>query len=383
MRARSRLVRWEAVLLPLAIAGSAFADQSDSPAGTSEICEEVGVVYFDRASTKLDAEARRSLDEVAGQLNESDLRRVSVVGYTDPSGDPGKNLALSEKRAQAVESYLHRMGVDPDQTESQGRGQSTTVEQRTTGAERVAVVTACEPAPPPAPAAVETPSPAATPEEEPPPPPPPEVATLEPPAAPPQSGPSPMPSEEGVSRAMDSRPESGFGIALSAGAGVIDFTQERARAVSDVGASWEVRLTLGSRLWVGLDLAYVGSAQGLDIAGIDSDAYLLGNGVEGAMRVQYPYGVVRPYIFGGVGWQHLSVQRASVQGVGILDNDDEGVIPFGVGLALGRVSGFIFDVQGTGRLTFEDQLLERYAAPSGENAHMHTWNVSARLGGEF
>jgi hypothetical protein len=193
-----------------------------------------------------------------------------------------------------------------------------------------------------------------------------------------------MPGETGVAaRGYEPRPMSGIGIGVSAGAGVIDFTQKRARSFTDPGVTWDARVTLGTRLPVGLDLAYVGSSQNIHLAGFPTDAYLLGQGVEGALRIQYPRGMIRPYIFGGAGWRQLSIKRANVYGTGFLSYDNQGTVPFGAGLALGQVNGILFDIHGTGRYIFDDDLLRNVLQNQGENYHTYTWDVTARIGGEF
>jgi hypothetical protein len=370
--------------VPVALAGNALAAQGLAQPKTDENCEEAGVVHFGVDSAKLNTEAKRSLDQVAEQLRDNDDSSARIEAFTDPSGKAERNLALSEKRALAVETYLRDLGVPPERLQSQGRGEAATDEApKAPTQERVAVVTTCEPEA--APAAAETPPAAETPEA--PPAPPSEVATPEPepvePLPPPSSPPATF-SDQGLhGRAAEPRPMSGFGMALTAGAGITDYTQQRARDVTDAGVTWDVRLTLGTRTWVGLDLAYVGSAQSLNVAGLSTDSYLLGNGGEAALRIQYPYGFVRPYLLGGIGWQHLSVERADALTVGLLDADNLGIIPFGAGLALGKVNGFVLDILGTGRVAFDDDLLSRVTASSPDSAHMLSWGVTARLGGEF
>jgi hypothetical protein len=174
-----------------------------------------------------------------------------------------------------------------------------------------------------------------------------------------------------------------IGIGITAGAGVVDFWNQRARSFTDAGVTWDARLTIGTRLPVGLDLAYVGSSQNINLAGFNTDAYLLGQGVEAALRLQYPRGWVRPYAFGGVGWRQLSIKRQNVIGTGFNDYDNQGTVPFGVGLAIGQVNGIMFDLHGTGRVTFDDDLLVNVLQNQGSTSNTNNWDVTARIGGEF
>ena len=47
---------------------------------------------------------------------------MKIGGYTDNTGDPAHNQALSEARAKGVMDALVAQGVDPSRLESQGYG---------------------------------------------------------------------------------------------------------------------------------------------------------------------------------------------------------------------------------------------------------------------
>jgi OOP family OmpA-OmpF porin len=51
-------------------------------------------------------------------------RRISVIGYADPTGSAGLNEALSLQRAENVAAALVRAGVSPDLIDVQARGAS-------------------------------------------------------------------------------------------------------------------------------------------------------------------------------------------------------------------------------------------------------------------
>jgi hypothetical protein len=383
MRARHRSAWMEGALfasLSLVFAAAASANQNAPAANQEEGCSSAGVVHFAHASSKLNGQAKKSLNDIADQVRDNDALKVRVEAFTDPTGTVEANQILSEKRAVAVESYLQRKGIDPDRVTVAGRGEAPSAEERPASSERVAVVSTCKAAEqaeaPPAPVE-ETPAPA--PEAEAPPPPPP-VETAPAPAP----APAEMASAEGVhAQAYEPKPVSGIGIGITAGAGVMDFTQQRARSFTDPGVTWGVTATFGTRLPVALDVSYVGSSQNINLAGFSSDSYLLGQGVNGDLRIQYPKGWVRPYIFGGIGWRQMSIKRQNVFGTGFLDFDNQGTVPFGAGLAIGQVNGIMFDLHGTGTVTFDDEMLSGVLQNQGERSHMNTWDVTARIGGEF
>jgi hypothetical protein len=348
-----------------------------------ECVEGVDVVEFGTGSAKLSAEAREELDEVAQWLRDEDERTVTVEGYTDPSGSATTNQKLSERRARSVESYLHKQGIDADRVETFGRG-----EEHETGSNadaRVVVVNRCEAQPE---AASETP-PAETGAgvvETPPPPPaqpaPPPAPTETPPALPP-APPTPATAEVQTAPAAEHELPTKYGISLSAGGGIIGFTDQETRNQTDVGGAWDVRAVFMTRFPLGLELGYTGSAQRVSSTGLDPDAFLVGNGADAALRLQLPDGLVRPYVFGGIGWTYYSIANSSVAGTGVLDNDNVGIVPFGIGVAVGNRGGFQFDLRLTGRYAFDDTLLNGTVAGTGKTASLDSLGVTARLGYEF
>lgn len=61
-------------------------------------------VAFGLESAALSDEANSALDGIAGQVTEGDF--IEVQGYTDSTGEDSYNIALSERRADAVKRYL-------------------------------------------------------------------------------------------------------------------------------------------------------------------------------------------------------------------------------------------------------------------------------------
>lgn len=89
--------------------------RSDNPlANLSDLTGEELTVRFPRNGADLGPEQRIMLNEVFEQLARSSKDRVLITGYTDRSGDPALNLALSEQRARAVRDYLLARGIAPE-----------------------------------------------------------------------------------------------------------------------------------------------------------------------------------------------------------------------------------------------------------------------------
>jgi len=72
-------------------------------------------VLFDFGKADLHADARESLAKVAGVLLGYPLpAQLTIEGHTDSVGSDEFNMALSQKRAEAVRDYLIKSGIGPD-----------------------------------------------------------------------------------------------------------------------------------------------------------------------------------------------------------------------------------------------------------------------------
>jgi len=70
-------------------------------------------VYFGYDDATLSPEARKLLDDAFQCLRRVQFRRVVVAGHTDERGTTEYNLALGERRAEAVRRYLAQLGAEP------------------------------------------------------------------------------------------------------------------------------------------------------------------------------------------------------------------------------------------------------------------------------
>jgi outer membrane protein OmpA-like peptidoglycan-associated protein len=71
-------------------------------------------IYFEKGSTMLNAGSKLSLNEIVDILARSPGLKLIVTGYADRTGDPGKNLLLSQQRANEVKSFLAASGLSQD-----------------------------------------------------------------------------------------------------------------------------------------------------------------------------------------------------------------------------------------------------------------------------
>ena len=73
--------------------------------------ETTNTVYFAFDSSSLNAEAVAALDSQAAWLKKNPKVNAVVNGYCDKRGTAEYNLALGERRAEAVKQYLVSQGV--------------------------------------------------------------------------------------------------------------------------------------------------------------------------------------------------------------------------------------------------------------------------------
>jgi hypothetical protein len=171
-----------------------------------------------------------------------------------------------------------------------------------------------------------------------------------------------------------------LGAGFLLGGGYEDFTNENLRSQTGGGGAWDARLLAGTRQFVGVEAAYVGAARSVDALGLQSNALLLSNGVEGAVRLNVPVVLRRaqllePFGFVGLGWQHYQVTNTNTNTSDIAGKDDIMSLPVGGGLeyAIGR---FMADARFTYRSTYYNDLMR-----TGGN--LNNWGVGTNIGFAF
>jgi hypothetical protein len=172
-----------------------------------------------------------------------------------------------------------------------------------------------------------------------------------------------------------------YGIALSLGGGVSGFTDDTMRDVTDDGGAWGVRVAFGTRSPIAVEAEYIGSAQSIDALGLESDAVLVGNGLQAVGRVNILDAQVQPFLYGGIAWRHYNLADEGFNTSDIESDDDVLELPVGVGIGF-KYEGFLIDARGEYRYVTEADMV-----PSlndlGDNASMHRYGVIANIGYAF
>jgi outer membrane protein OmpA-like peptidoglycan-associated protein len=84
-----------------------------------------GAVLFPSGGDELSPIARQTLDRVAEALKDEQPEGAIVIeGHTDSRGNADMNDGLSQRRAQAVGSYLASRGLDQSRIQAVGRGEN-------------------------------------------------------------------------------------------------------------------------------------------------------------------------------------------------------------------------------------------------------------------
>jgi len=175
-----------------------------------------------------------------------------------------------------------------------------------------------------------------------------------------------------------------YGVAFVLGGGVDGFTDDSMRSSTKDGGSWDARAIFGTRDWVGFEAAYIGSAQSINALGLDNNALLVGNGVQGNLRLNLTKNqLVQPFAFAGAAWRHYNLQNQGINTSDVRDSDDVLEIPVGVGLAY-KYEGFMIDARGEFRAAKGEDLMPSLSGLDGDSrAEMHRWGVNANIGYAF
>jgi peptidoglycan-associated lipoprotein len=332
-------------LAALALPGGALADQG-KPTDQTKTSDHVAEskVYFAFDSDELSPAALAELDLAVQWIEKNETGLILVEGHTDKVGSPEYNKELGARRAQAAKQYLVAQGVPEGRIRilSYGEGlpASDTDDRARTNRRIVLFAVQKEPI-------VETET---------------EVVRV---------------GSDGAVVARDP-----LGIQLMLGGGLTNSLDSGTEDFVELGGAWDARVAFMNQSFIGFEAAYVGSLQQADALGLDDNAQLMGNGVEGNLRLNLlRTAPIRPYVFAGLGWTHYSMTNTDVT-TSLVDEDDDVMhVPAGLGVGFHLYRGVTLDVRGTLRAAFDDEMFDRAALD--DDSGLENWATSAALGFEF
>jgi len=80
-------------------------------------------VFFDLDRSDIKDEGRSALQKDAEWMRKWSSTKVTVEGHCDSRGTTEYNLALGERRAQAVKDYLVSLGIGGDRVQTVSKGE--------------------------------------------------------------------------------------------------------------------------------------------------------------------------------------------------------------------------------------------------------------------
>jgi OOP family OmpA-OmpF porin len=90
-------------------------------------------ILFESGSDRIKAESYKTLADIGQLLTENPGLRLSIQGHTDSDGAEDYNLALSERRANSVRTYLmETYKIDADRLETKGLGETMPIDTNDT-----------------------------------------------------------------------------------------------------------------------------------------------------------------------------------------------------------------------------------------------------------
>jgi outer membrane protein OmpA-like peptidoglycan-associated protein len=96
----------------------------------------LGDTLFATGRSELKSGATANLDRVTAFMNEYPKRTAAIEGFTDSMGSEEMNQSLSQRRADAVKSYLVGQGVGSARLSTSGRGENAPVADNESAAGR-------------------------------------------------------------------------------------------------------------------------------------------------------------------------------------------------------------------------------------------------------
>jgi len=111
--------------------GALTAAAAAAGVSQSKITLQADTLY-DFNKSNLKPEGKATLDKIAADLKKIKLEVIIAVGNTDSVGTDAYNMALGQRRAQSVKTYLVSKGVDGSRIYTESKGKSNPVASNAT-----------------------------------------------------------------------------------------------------------------------------------------------------------------------------------------------------------------------------------------------------------
>ncbi|MFZ9887496.1 MAG: hypothetical protein ACO3JL_08340 [Myxococcota bacterium] len=175
-----------------------------------------------------------------------------------------------------------------------------------------------------------------------------------------------------------------MGAMVMVGGGTMDFARAGPSDFTGTGGYWNARVA-GTRTILSAEGAYIGRAQSIDAVGLSAGSTLLGNGVEGLLRLNAPFSqqgiLIEPFAVAGGSWEYFTILNDGANTSSIDDNDVVVFLPVGLGVAAAW-QGLSLDLRGLYRHAFLSDMF----GSSGfgiDSPAMSSWQLGANVGFEF
>ncbi len=89
--------------------------QMSEQAMAEEKLREQSTIFFKFDNSEISSDYEDVLSAHAAYLSNNPSMKVTIEGYADERGTPEYNIALGERRAEAVSKYIQALGVQADQ----------------------------------------------------------------------------------------------------------------------------------------------------------------------------------------------------------------------------------------------------------------------------
>lgn len=168
-----------------------------------------------------------------------------------------------------------------------------------------------------------------------------------------------------------------WGLSLAAAGGPEAFAS-RGNTGTDIGGGWAVRASFGSKKLIGIEAAYIGSAQSISATGMANNAVLVGSGVQGNLRLNMgPQLAIAPFLYAGAAWRHYSLTNSDPNTSAVRSTDNVAEFPIGAGLQY-VYRGLLLDARLDYRFTQNGNMM-----PAASNMDMNRWAIQGGVGYQF